>query len=77
MSIPSATVRSTTLLDGTSTQFEQFMTEVTHNTPVAIQIEIPSIVTTFMQGYPELTMVTIASANGSSFSLPPWLSTVT
>lgn len=79
MSIPFVTIRSTTLLDVTSGQFEQFMTEVTHSTPppVAIQIETPAIVTTVVQDNPELTMVTTVSANASSFNLPPWLSTIT
>lgn len=30
-----------------------------------------------MQGNPELTMMTISLLNASSFSLPPWLSTIT
>ena len=54
------------------------MTEVTHSSPpMAIQTETPTIVTIVMQGNPESTMVTTASANAYSFSIPPWLSVVT
>lgn len=53
------------------------MTKVTHSSPTAIQTETPAIVTTVMLGNPKLSMVATILASASSFSLPPWLSTVT
>ena len=66
------TVSSMALLDTTSTQFEQFMAQATHNpTPVTIQIE-----TTVAQDDSISTLVTTYATRSCSFSLPPWHSAI-